>query len=115
MENVPIDVEFVEASRECFLQLSLQGGAVYMDFDKFESYEGKTLAMVRMSFDGYGCCTTKGNPMTKADATVLKRLKEVQGAIPEADAAVVSVIIQRYILANRNHLWEDALIEHGLV
>mmetsp|Transcript_22671 Transcript_22671/g.33135 ORF Transcript_22671/g.33135 Transcript_22671/m.33135 type:complete len:112 (+) Transcript_22671:40-375(+) len=108
-DKIEIDVAFIEVFRDCFLQLCLQRGAVYIDFDETESYEGKTLSMVRMSFDGYGCCTAKGNPMPKADADALKR------AIPEEDIAEASAIIERYIRANRHLLWEDALVEHGLL
>ena len=84
-------------------------GSVFMDF---ENYEGDYIRLIRMSFDGYGCCDMgdQAIPMDKQDSRTFK--DTVKAGIP--DQSQLTVIVKKTILDNRKLLWEDALKEYGL-
>jgi hypothetical protein len=109
---VPMDVELWEAmpSRPCRICLSLQGGSVFADFD----VDGEErLYLVRISFDGYGCCRTPADVgrMRKEDSSLLLGMAARRAVEPGA----VEPILRGYFAENQERLWGDALREHGLI
>jgi hypothetical protein len=82
---------------------------VFADFDV--DTDGAVFA-VRISFDGYGCCTTPATigRMDAADSATLLAMVE-EGAISPSAAP----ILRAYFHHNRDAIWSDALVEHGLV
>ena len=96
-------------SRPCHFCLSLQGGSVFADFDV--TADGRVFA-VRVSFDGYGCCTAPadiGRMDTHDSAALLAMVG--RGSIDATGADV----LRAYFRQNRDALWSDALEEHGLI
>jgi hypothetical protein len=99
-------------TRPCHYCLALQDDSVFADFDKDEK---GCLYLVRISFDGYGCCY----PDPKAElakisfdksARLIKHIERGDFVNPE-----LSEIIQSYLFAIRESVWEDALKYHGLI
>lgn len=89
----------------------MQDDNVFVDFD----LDGETLFLVRISFDGYGCC----NPDPDSG---LSRFNEQQSArliraINENNFTDTDTqeLLQGYLMDNRSHLWPDALIHHNLI
>jgi hypothetical protein len=97
-------------TRPCTFCLSLQGGSVFADFDVDEK---KRVFLVRISFDGYGCCTTQDNieKMNANDSLVL--LGMVRDNV--IDSKAIDQIIRAYFKTNRKGIWEEALQEHSLI
>lgn len=96
-------------TRPCRFCLTLQGGSVFADFDV--DPDGLVYA-VRVSFDGYGCCTAPPE-IGRMNADDSQRLLAMvqRGALEPAAATV----LRAYFNENRTGLWADALAEHGLL
>ena len=97
-------------SRTCCFCLCLQGGSVFADFD-IDS-DGQAY-IVRISFDGYGCCATEGKvahmPLDESQTLVA-----LIGA-DDVNRDEVREILYRYFDKNQNAIWRDALVEHELL
>lgn len=97
-------------SRRCRFCLALQGDAVFADFDV--DAEG-CVVLCRISFDGFGCCTTHEtiNPMSGDDSRLL--LEAV--ARNAVDDPRIESLLLAYFRQNTHAIWPDALTEHGLL
>ena len=99
-------------TRPCKFCLSLQGGSVFADFDVDETGRGY---IVRISFDGYGCCHpdfgSDAGRMSKQDTDAL--LDAV--AHDKVDTKTVTGILSEYLATYQEQMWSDALIEHDLI
>ena len=85
---------------------------MFADFDEDET---NRLYLLRISFDGYGCCFPgwRNAPikMSLADSQKLVQLTQVDD-LPHPEAAS---ILRSYFLACGEAVWIDALREHGLI
>lgn len=97
-------------TRPCSFSLCLQGGSVFADFDI--DPDGRVF-LIRISFDGYGCCDTGGNisRMAMDDSRTLSQLVETD----DVDCDEVRQILRRYFQLNKEVIWRDALEEHELI
>ena len=106
--------ESIPATRPCSYELSLQGGSVFADFVIVDDQEGRsTLQLVRISFDGYGCCRCNGEAllMNSADAETLMNLFP---SLPDSEQEVAN-ILGRFFETVKGPVWEDALSDHELI
>lgn len=99
-------------TRPCKFCLALQDDAVFADFD---INPNNCLYLVRISFDGYGCCNvqfTAGRGLLSYDASchLIKSIESGQLNTPE-----VADILKTYFQENKSFLWEDALYDHALI
>lgn len=99
-------------SRPCRYCLSLQDGSVFLDLDVDQN---DCLYLVRISFDGYGCCKPAPNAavsrIDKAKSAYLIRCIENK-ALTDPD---VAKIVSHYLRENADLLWMDALTQHQLI
>jgi hypothetical protein len=97
-------------TRPCSFCLCLQGGSVFADF-KIDS-DGKVY-LVRISFDGYGCCATDGG-VTRLPLDESKTLVKL---IDDADINrnEIREILYCYFDQNKKVIWRDALEEYELL
>ena len=97
-------------SRPCRFCLTLQGGSVFADFDV--DPDGRVFA-VRVSFDGYGCCTAPADVgrMNARDSEALLAMVQ-RGSV---DATLAAPLLRRYFQEIRDALWSEALEDHGLL
>lgn len=93
-------------TRPCRVALSLGLGSVFADFD-VDADTGRAF-LVRISFDGYGCCNAPADIGRMTD-------EESKALLETVDAAALEPILRRYFRANEALLWSDALREHDLV
>jgi hypothetical protein len=102
----------VMPTRPCRLCLALQNDSVFADFDADDS--GR-LYLVRISFDGYGCCypawTDTPARMLLSSSQTLIRLIEADN-LPHPE---VASILSAYFVECGDAIWKDALEEHSLV
>jgi hypothetical protein len=96
-------------SRPCRFCLCLQDGSVFADFEV--DPDGRVF-VVRISFDGYGCCHAPAEigRMTARDSEDLLAMVQLEAIAPSAAA-----VLRTYFQHNRGALWSDALAEHGLL
>ena len=82
---------------------------MYADFDVDEHQRAY---LVRISFDGYGCCecASQVGRMSVNDSKVLLDMVERR-----VMADPLPAVLRTYLDANKGVLWEDALRDHGLI
>merc|ERR1712176_383381 len=94
--------------RECNFQLCT-GDCIYADFF---ADDDSAVKLLRISFDGYGCCDcTNVNMMDENDA---KELLAWVNARRISDQDRCDKIMARYCTQNKEVIWEDALKEYEL-
>ena len=97
-------------TRPCSFCLSLQGDCVFADFDV--DADGR-VRLVRISFDGFGCCETEGKatrmPLDESH-TLVRRVAE-----GDVNRDEIREALYRYFDQNAAVIWRDALVEHGLL
>ena|SRR5688572_10988956 len=97
-------------SRPARYCLGLQDDSVFADFDVDD--EGRAF-LVRISFDGFGCCHTaeKARPMD------LDISESFISMIENDDVRTrrFTSIVEKYLSENVDVIWKDALEEHGLI
>lgn len=98
------------ASRPADFCLGYFGGSVFLDFN---NVSGDLISLIRISFDGYGCCELKhlSVPLTKKSSQLFKRI--VQKGLIEQDS--LGTIVREAIRLNMAHIWEDALTEYQFI
>jgi len=98
-------------TRPCAFSFAL-GDVAFADFGLDDD---GCLHILRISFDGYGCCNVdqaEAAPMSLADSTEL--IAKFGSGKPLGTGQTRS-LMRRYFEAHRQVIWEDALIEYGLV
>jgi hypothetical protein len=88
----------------------MQDDSVFADFDVDDD---GSVFLLRISFDGYGCCSTMGKarPMNQTDSKRFVSLIE-RNSVTSVE---FNNIVSKYFRENSDVIWKDALIEHGLL
>src|SRR5262245_11848123 len=107
------DFEFFKtsmpASRPADYYLGCLGGSVFLDFDRRDG----RICMVRISFDGYGCCNLGKSAigMNESDSRSFTAIL----SSGQLDQETMAEIVKRSIHENLHLLWTDALQEYRLI
>ena len=82
-------------------------------FADFDTDEFKIVSLLRISFDGFGCCRVEGKTtkMNSEDSRLL--LNAITS--DHLEAPTISDVLRRYFQANSDVIWDDALAEHELL
>lgn len=96
-------------TRPCKFCLVLQHDSVFADFDVDEK---GCVRLLRISFDGYGCCHTDRS--SKMDQTASRLLITAVDRGDVGDLAI-EMTLRDYFRANSEIIWKDALTEHDLL
>jgi hypothetical protein len=110
---MPVEISkyvWTTGTRPCSFCLCLQGGSVFADFNV--DSDGRAY-LVRISFDGYGCCATDGL-VTRLSLDESHTLVKLVGA-DDVNRDEIRETLYRYFDQNQNAIWRDALEEHGLL
>ncbi len=96
-------------TRPCRFCLCLQDGAVFSDWDVDDA--GR-VRLVRISYDGYGCCSAP----TTIDALGENESSDLLAAVARGDVSepAVADLLRRYFRQHAALLWAEALESHGL-
>lgn len=97
-------------SRPCDFTLCINRGCIFADFVKQKG----TVKLLRISFDGYGCCRCDGY-VSAMDGNDAEELLAWVNAGSISDQARCRSIIARYFTQNKGVVWEDALREYQLL
>lgn len=97
-------------SRKADYYLSYLDGCLFMDFDKDE--QGK-IYLIRISFDGHGCChLANGEKKTLDSSESIEFIDLILKS--EIDNTKMYQLVKRLIDLNRDEIWQDALEEYSL-
>ena len=97
------------AGRPCRYCLGLQDDSVFADFD-FD--ENGCITLLRISFDGFGCCQT-GGEVRSMNPELSKRFINLVEANDMSES--LGAILSQYFTVNSDVIWKDALERHGLL
>ena len=97
-------------TRKADIYLGCFDGSVFLDFIISTD---NLIFLRRISFDGYGCCNLDGTTesLSVRDSQVF--LKEI--AKEEFNQETVCGLVQKIIQLNKDLIWNDALLEYGLL
>ena len=97
-------------SRKADYYLCCLDSSVFIDFNR--SVENK-IVLVRISFDGYGCCNLdkRANHLSYKDSQ--KFIKEIEKKNLDQDA--ITELVKEAININKEFIWADALERYDLI
>lgn len=97
-------------SRPADYYLGYMDGCVFLDFNKDEN--GR-VALIRISFDGYGCCRLENHSIPLNEDDSVSFLNIIQDNIIDQEA--LNKLVKTAIQLNKESIWLDALEEYHLI
>jgi hypothetical protein len=82
-------------------------------FADFEFGPNGGLFLVRISFDGYGCCEPAACVGELSADKTRRFIEHIQAG--SVGSPEVEEILRSYFSDNKSLLWEEALVSHGLI
>lgn len=107
-----IRISSIKSSRPCEFALALQDDCVFADFDIDDNGQ---IYLLRISFDGYGCCNpdwTKAPPKINAELSS-KIITAIH--LNDLESQDVQDTLKSYFNCCKTSIWEEALIEYDLL
>ncbi|QYJ83027.1 hypothetical protein [Shewanella aegiceratis] len=98
------------STHPCRYSLVLQDASIFVDFDVNPN---GCLYLVRISFDGYGCCEPKAE--VKEMDTVSSEILKAQIENNSFQSPEIRDVLSNYFCENKSVLWEEALLEYELI
>lgn len=99
------------SSRKADYYLAYCDDSVFIDFDDYNSDQ---IVIIRISFDGYGCCNIPSDkvlPVSKEHSLLFKMMFNSE----EIDQDKLKQIITCTLKMNIELIWEDALNKYELI
>lgn len=98
------------SSRKADYYLCCLDASVFIDFNLSDQ---NTIYLVRISFDGFGCCNLSGNishlSMTDSELFINQMKKETLNQM------IITKLVKKLIKANLDLIWRDALERYNLI
>ena len=82
-------------------------------FADFDINQNGCLYLVRISFDGYGCCDAGAEISALEDEESSQLAQSIKSG--NVETPEVEKILKNYLRKNKDALWEDALRHHELI
>jgi len=97
-------------TRQADFYLGCLDSSVFIDFNRLENDQ---ISLVRISFDGYGCCNLdeKAKLLNKEDSELF--IDELTK--DPMDQKTITTLVKRAVKINEDHIWNDALEEYELI
>ncbi len=97
-------------TRKADYYLGCLDSSVFLDFNRSDD---NNISLIRISFDGYGCCNLddKAKPLSAVDSEKFIEEMEKENFNQESIGSLVKEILK----LNKDHIWTDALEEYGLM
>ncbi len=108
------DFDFFKTSmpqtRKADYYLGCLDSSVFIDFDRSID---NLIFLVRISFDGYGCCNldNKAKHLNPKDSQEF--IEEIEKE--NLNQETIGRLVQKIIKINKNHIWKDVIEEYGLI
>ena len=97
-------------TREADFYLGCLDSCVFIDFNLVENDQ---IELVRISFDGYGCCNLgpKVEPLSREESALF--VEELSK--DSLDQEVITGLVKKAIKINEERIWNDALKKYDLI
>jgi len=98
------------ASRKADYYLCCLDSSVFIDFNSSPNNE---ISLIRISFDGFGCCSidNKAKNLNLEDSR--KFIQEIEQE--ELNQIAITELVKKAIRINKQFIWTDALEKYGLI
>ena len=114
MVSMPAEFSFFKTSmpetRKADFYLGCLDGAVFVDFNILSD---NLVSLVRISFDGYGCCTLEDTAECFNVTDSQEFLKEIEQE--NLNQETIGRLVTKIVQMNKDFIWNDALEEYGLL
>ena len=97
-------------TRKADYYIGCLNSSVFIDFNRTEK---NLISLVRISFDGYGCCNLDDNGLSLNPNDSAEFMKEMKKE--NISQKTVLKLIKEIIKINKNLIWMDAIREYGLI
>lgn len=97
-------------SRRADYYLGCLDSSVFFDFN---SSPKKEISLIRISFDGFGCCNFKDKAKKFNHIDSQKLIKEIKRK--ELNQELIAELVKKAIEINKEFIWTDALERYGLI
>lgn len=109
MNSLDLHIAWMPPTRVADYYLSCLAGSVFIDFNHVDNQ----VYMVRISFDGHGCCNLGAHviPLNEEDSAIFNK----NMTTGNFNQSVMELMVRKAILLNQSLIWQEALIEYDLV
>jgi hypothetical protein len=97
-------------TRKADFYLGCLDSSVFVDFNISND---NLIYLVRISFDGYGCCNLYDNAESLNVTDSQEFLKEIEKEILNQET--IGSLVKQIVKMNQDLIWKDALEEYGLL
>ena len=97
-------------TRKADYYLGCLEGSVFIDFNRTPD---NRIYLVRISFDGYGCCNLDKEVKYLNPVDSEKFIREIEKV--KLDQERISALVREAIKINKEHIWNDAIEEYELI
>ncbi|RNC79655.1 MAG: hypothetical protein ED557_14120 [Balneola sp.] len=97
-------------TRRADYYLGCLDGSIFLDFNRSPD---NRISLVRISFDGFGCCGLDESSIELSSKNSQDFISEMEKE--SLDQKVISELVYQIINANREHIWPEAIKEYGLL
>ena len=97
-------------TRKADFFLGCLDGAVFIDFNLSHD---NVIFLVRISFDGYGCCNLDDRAESLNFTDSQEFLREIENEIVNQET--MGFLVRKLITINKDLIWKDAIEEYGFL
>ncbi len=98
------------SSRKADYYLGCLGSSVFIDFNLTQN---NLISLVRISFDGYGCCNLDDKGLSLNISDSAEFIMEMEN--DNLNQKIMSRLVKQLIKTNKEHIWMDAIQEYGFI
>ena len=98
------------STRKADYYLGCLDSSVFIDFNRTQD---NLISLVRISFDGYGCCNLDENGLSLNLNDSVEFIMEMEN--DNLNQENISRLVKEIIKVNKDHIWMDAIQEYGLI
>ena len=108
MSKLNFSITSMPSSRIADYYLACLDDSVFLDFNNVEN---SRVCLVRISFDGFGCCHLgeKAESLNSEDSKLFKEIFKSQFTNQD----IFEAVVKQAIFINRHLIWGDALKEYN--
>mgnify|MGYP004350165933 CR=1 FL=1 len=98
------------STRKADYYLGCLDSLVFIDFNRTQD---NLISLVRISFDGFGCCNLDENGLSLNLNDSVEFIMEMEN--DNLNQENISRLVKEIIKVNKDHIWMDAIQEYGLI
>ncbi|GFZ87819.1 hypothetical protein GCM10011531_19190 [Aquaticitalea lipolytica] len=107
--NLDFHKTIMPESRKADYYLSCLDSSVFIDFNRSNE---NLISLVRISFDGYGCCNLDEKSKQLSHEDSQKFIEEIEQ--DKLNQEIITKLVKNAININKKHIWADALEKYNL-